>query len=118
MAIRNLKPADKNGGESSRPIFIPSQVEPQIRHKMANKKEGKRLCFFIEEEFIRLDLYERYCGRILNGLKAKRFKNQKSGSPTLPSKWGVSLKFLLSEDVIVLTKFPLVDDNIHEERKN
>ena len=77
MAIKNLKPADKNGGESSSPILIPSQVEPQIRHKTANKKEGRKLLLLAEEEFIRFYLFERYSGGTLVGLNAQRFKSSK-----------------------------------------
>src|SRR2546422_7456687 len=35
-ATANRKDADKNGGAPSRPIRIASQVEPQMRHSMAN----------------------------------------------------------------------------------
>jgi len=73
--MRNLKPADKNGGESSSPILMPSQVEPQIKHKTANKKEGRKLLLLAEEEFIRFCLLERYRGQPLNGLNAQRFKS-------------------------------------------
>jgi hypothetical protein len=73
--MRNLKPADKNGGESSRPILMPNQVEPQIRHKTANKKEGRKLLLLAEEEFIRSCLFERYLGQTLDGLKAQVFKS-------------------------------------------
>ncbi|MCJ7459797.1 MAG: hypothetical protein MUP17_12530 [candidate division Zixibacteria bacterium] len=98
--MRNLKPADKNGGESSNPIFMPNQVEPQIRHKTANKKEGRKLLLLAEEEFIRLCLFERYNGGTLVGLIAQRLKrfslrkhyltevsSNVSGIPTLPARW-------------------------------
>src|SRR2546428_12316941 len=35
-ATANRKDADKNAGAPSRPIRIASQVEPQMRHSMAN----------------------------------------------------------------------------------
>src|SRR2546428_13687585 len=35
-ATANRKDADKNGGAPSRPIRIARQVEPQMRHSMAN----------------------------------------------------------------------------------
>src|SRR3989442_12878874 len=35
-ATANRRDADKNGGAPSRPIRIASQVEPQMRHSMAN----------------------------------------------------------------------------------
>ena len=40
VAAANRKPANVNGGRKSRPILIPSQVEPQIRHKAANTIAG------------------------------------------------------------------------------
>src|SRR3989442_15814609 len=35
-ATANRRDADKNGGAPSRPIRIASQVQPQMRHSMAN----------------------------------------------------------------------------------
>jgi hypothetical protein len=84
--MRNLKPAEKNGGESSKPILIPSQVEPQIRHKMANKKEGRKLLVLAEEEVIRFYLFENMkvepsLVQMLKGSKAQKIKHSLSGFP-------------------------------------
>ena len=37
-AITNLMPANVNGGRSSRPSFMKSQVEPQMRHKSSQTR--------------------------------------------------------------------------------
>src|SRR5208282_3893357 len=40
VAAANRSPANVNGGRKSRPILIPSQVEPQMRHRAAKTSDG------------------------------------------------------------------------------
>jgi hypothetical protein len=38
-AMTKRIPADRKGGKFSSPIFIPSQVEPQMRHRSATREK-------------------------------------------------------------------------------